>query len=107
MSTEKKIEIKLIRIIGSKEPFYAQGNYRISLPKAFVRKYAHLNPNQSINQCGLEDISFIFIETNKGVLIRPLSEVMEDPEMRGLCFAPTAGMTLKELSKLIDEIAEE
>lgn len=103
---EKEIKIKLTKILGSKSPYWQTDTYRIILPKAFVRKYAHLKPKEPITKGCLDEETFIFIETDKGVLIRPLIDFINDPDMKGLTFAPVCGLSLKELAELIDEEAE-
>jgi len=106
--SEKEVKIKLLKMIDSKTPYWQQGSFRMILPRILVRKYGHIGSKQPITRdCGLEDVPFVFIETDKGILIMPLKEALKDPDMmKGLAFAPTSGLSLKEVSKLIHEEAE-
>jgi len=94
-------------IIGSKTPFWQEGSLRIVLPNRFVERYSSLKPRKTIGERTTRDETpIVFLETDKGILMRPLSDVLNDQEMKRLTFAPISGLSLKEISKLIDEEAD-
>ena len=76
MSQELKVEI--VGIIGAASPFWQGGSIRITLPKRLGRTYG-LGRKENRE---LENFTFIFIETDKGVLISPMQEVLQDKDMR-------------------------
>ncbi|MGQ9718608.1 MAG: hypothetical protein ACUVWK_01965 [Nitrososphaerales archaeon] len=75
---EVKIEIK--GIIGAASPFRQGGSMRIILPKKMAKVY-NLERWQLYE---LESYAFVFIETNLGILICPLVDVLNKPEIRQL-----------------------
>jgi hypothetical protein len=78
------------------------------LPKWFVRKYSKLGIRKPIkSNSGLDQIPFVFIETDKGVLIRPIKELLSDEALRSnLGFSRVDGMNEKEVAKLINKRTE-
>jgi hypothetical protein len=79
---EKEITLKLRKIVGAQTPFWQGGSFRMILPKWISRKYCHKGMRKSINKnCGLDQIPFVFIETNKGILMMPLKDLISDSDI--------------------------
>ncbi len=97
---ESRITIVMKKISGCNTPFWQSG-YRILIPKAIVKKYEK-KYGRSMNE-----IPLVFIETDKGVLLKPLPDCMNNPEMNGVQFAPLLGLTMEEMPEAINEIAED
>lgn len=76
------MKVKIKQIVGAQTPFWQGGSFRMVLPKWIARKYCHLGMRKSINKkCGLDQIPFVFIETNKGILMMPLKDLISDSEV--------------------------
>ena len=103
-----KVKIEVKRVIGSQTPFWQGGSLRIILPKRIVRKYCKVGLRADLMRSGIDEIPFVFIETDKGILMKPLAELLEDVELKGgLGFTHPSGLSLEELQKLINELVEE
>ncbi|NWG09601.1 MAG: hypothetical protein HXX80_04760 [Nitrososphaerales archaeon] len=76
----KEVKIEIRGIIGAASPFKQGGSMRIILPKKIGKVY-NLDRWQMHE---LESCTFVFIETNFGILICPLVDVLNKPEIKQL-----------------------
>ncbi|MEM3489540.1 MAG: hypothetical protein QXO75_07815 [Nitrososphaerota archaeon] len=110
MSTVKEIKIKVYRVLDAATPFKQGGSWRLPLPPRVVEYYLQKGGQQErpLHQVKyLVNSPLLFIETDKGLLLRTLKENYKDPDTKDLTFAPISGLSSEEISKLISEIAEE
>jgi len=83
LSTRKRLEIEVERPVGVKSPFWSGGSFRIVLPGWMARKYGKVKRHQPITEeGGLDEVSFLFYPTDKGILMVPLDVAARDPDLR-------------------------
>jgi len=78
MEKEKnKITIEIKEILGSASPFSQGGSWRLTIPKRVVAKY-------EVEKRKREEpyISFVFVDTDKGLLLLPLSKIVTPENLR-------------------------
>lgn len=99
MFGNKETKIRVRKMLGSQTPFYQGGSLRIVLPKSFARE--HSKSKQ------LDEQPYVFLETDKGLLMTPLEEYIASHELRGETFASLKGMTTEDIVRLINEMADD
>jgi hypothetical protein len=82
----KEIRLSVVGVIGSVSVFPQGGSLRLILPKKAVR-YLGLSTSSRFTDVGdeesdPEDLSFVLIITNKGLILRPFKEYLLDDDMR-------------------------
>jgi hypothetical protein len=96
---EEEIEVK-IRIkgpIGVTQPFKQGGVWRLTIPKKAV-KQADLEAKAK------EFFAYVFVETDKGLLLVPLTKVVNTPNLKeALDFIDVSNLTNKDLEMLFEE----
>ena len=98
MFVNKEVKIRVRKLLGSQTPFYMGGSLRIILPKSYVREHT--------KKAKLDEQAYVFLETDKGLLMTPLEEFIENKELRGETFASMKGMTTESLVRLLNEMAD-
>jgi len=101
MSERGKIEIEVKDIIGVAKPFPQGGVWRLTIPKKVVK------------ECDLEFkrkkgkfFAFIFLKTNKGLLLLPLDKVANPENVRGalMKFIDISHLDERDLEIVMDEL---
>ena len=76
----KEARIEIRGVIGAASPFRQGGSLRIILPKRIAKMY-NLEKWQMSE---LENYAFVFLDTNLGILICPLKELLQRTELKEL-----------------------
>jgi len=96
--TPKKIEAKIINILGVSDPFAQGGSFRLTIPKRMAKKY---DLDKTV---GKKYFGFIFVDTDKGVLLVSLEKAVNpDNIQNALNFMDTSNLTKEDLKTLFDE----
>lgn len=74
----KEVKLVLQRVLAAASVFRQGGSLRLILPK---RSYKLLKILKETDESDVSTV--IMIETNKGILLRPLADYLEDDEMKG------------------------
>jgi hypothetical protein len=77
--TAVEIRVKLQRVLGAASIFKQGGSLRVILPK---RSFAFLKMPREPDESDFATV--ILIATDKGILMRPLSDFLQDEEMKNL-----------------------
>lgn len=92
MSELGKIEVEIRDLAGVAKPFPQGGVWRLTIPKKIIKKY-NLNAERKIGRY----FAFIFLDTDKGLLLLPLPKVVNPENIR------QALMKFVDLSYMSDE----
>ena len=77
--TAVEIRVKLQRVLGAASIFKQGGSLRVILPK---RSFSLLKMPREPDESDFATV--ILIATDKGILMRPLSDFLQDEEMKNL-----------------------
>lgn len=94
----KVIQAKVLNILGVTTPFAQGGSLRLTLPKRMVKKF-------NLQQKSEKDFfGFIFVETDKGVLLVPLNRAVNpDNIQNALGFMDLSNITKEDIEILFSE----
>ncbi len=99
---ERTVGVKITSILGVTAPFVQGGSLRLTIPKRMVKKY---NLKQKVSQ---EYFGYIFVETNKGVLLVSLDKVANPPNVKNaLGFVDLSNLSKKDLKVIFEESENE
>ena len=73
----KEVKVTVRRVMGAATVFMQGGSLRLVLPKKLVRM---LGVDQE--DIDSEQNTFIILETDKGLILRPVKDYLSDEEMR-------------------------
>lgn len=94
----KEICFKIRSLVGAVTPYWQSG-WRTTLPKKMTRLY-------NIRR-GKDPPTFVLIETDKGIWLRPLPDIIQDEEMHGVMgFLGMPTISRKDLEALLSELEE-
>lgn len=94
-----KVEVKIKRLLGVAKPFPQGGVWRLTIPKKAVKEH-HLDEKTRRK----EFFSYIFLDTDKGLLLLPLDMVVNPKNLRdALNFVDTSFMSDEDLEILFEE----
>ncbi len=74
---QEEITLKMRRVLGAASPYSQGGSLRITLPRQVAQMYGL--EKWSFKE--LEKKVFVFVETDKGILVVPLEKVLELKEL--------------------------
>jgi len=90
-----EVNVKIKRILGVTKPFLQGGSTRLTLPKEFVKKFLPHAKGY---------VGFIFLETDKGVLLVALSQAINPITVRdALSFANIPNLSNDDLKILFEK----
>jgi len=94
-----QVQVTVKGIVGVSKPFLQGGSWRLTLPKSMVKK-------MKLNSLyGAEEFHYVFLETDKGTLLVPLTKVVNPANLKdALKFLDLSGMNEKELELLLREL---
>jgi hypothetical protein len=78
--TAKEVKVLVDRVLGAVSVFSQGGSLRLILPKSAERVLG-----TKLDRLGGEDSekpTFVLIVTNKGLILRPLQDYLDDDDMR-------------------------
>ena len=80
-----KVEVQVERSLGVKSPYWSGGSFRIVLPRWFARTYGRTKGSGPVSEdASLDEVTFVFYSTDKGILLTPLSKALSDPVLGGI-----------------------
>lgn len=79
LALSQELKVKIVGIIGAASPFWQGGSIRIILPKRVGWVYGLKRSDLR----ELENFTFIFLETDKGILMCPLENLVKDETLAG------------------------
>jgi hypothetical protein len=92
-----KITIRVKRLLGVAKPFPQGGVWRLTIPKRVVKEY---KLEEKLKE--KEYFSYIFLDTDKGLLLLPLDKVVNPKNIReALEFM--GKLSLEEIGELLEE----
>lgn len=95
---EKEVRVKITSILGVTSPFIQGGSIRLTIPKRLVQKYGLKHKLSG------EYFGFIFVETDKGILLIPLDKAVNPISLKNaLKFAGISSFSYKDLKLLFEE----
>jgi|GEM_PF-6194208 len=98
MSEFGKIEVKIKGIVGVAKPFRQGGVWRLTIPKRAAKKHDLEHKTRK------EFFSYIFLETDKGLLLLPLEKVVNPKNLRdALSFIDISHLSDEDLKLLFEE----
>lgn len=77
-ASRKKVEVTIKRVLGSTTIFMQGGSFRLVLPKRAARILG-IREEEDIEP---DECTFILLETDKGIMLRPVKEYISDQDMR-------------------------
>ena len=94
-----KIEVEIKDILGVAKPFPQGGVWRLTIPKRAVKEH-DLEEKRKMEKY----FSYIFLSTDKGMLLLPFEEVVRPDNIRNaLKFFDTIGLSDEDLTILFEE----
>jgi len=67
---EGEVTLKIKEVLGTAIPFAQGGSWRLTIPKRVASRYGLERPK------GEPYISFVFVDTDKGILLLPLTKLV-------------------------------
>ena len=99
MENWPKVEIRIRKPLGVAKPFPQGGVWRLTIPKKVVREHGL---EQKMKR--KEFFSYIFLDTDKGLLLVPLDKVVNPKNLRdALNLVDISYMSNKDLELLFQE----
>jgi hypothetical protein len=96
MISAQTIIAKILSILGVSHPFAQGGSLRLTIPKRMVEKYGLTKKK--------DYFGFIFVDTDRGVLLVPLDKAVNPDSIRGaLNFMDLSHITAEDLEFLFEE----
>lgn len=93
------IEVKIKGPLGIAKPFPQGGVWRLTIPKKVVEEYGLSEATKR-----KEFFAFIFLNTNKGMLLLPLDKVVNPKNLRdALKFVDISHISEEDLQTLFEE----
>lgn len=98
-----KIEIKIKEMVGVAKPFPQGGVWRLTIPKKVVKEY-----DLEFKRKKGKFFAFVFLKTDKGLFLLPLSKVINPQTIRGalMKFVDVSKISDEELQALFEEVDE-
>ena len=97
---KQKRTITITDILGSAEPFEQGGSVRLTIPKNAVKR-------NNIKDKIEEQFSYIFLETDLGMLLMPFDKIFNPETIKslfgGLKFADVKSLTQEDIKMLFEE----
>jgi hypothetical protein len=94
-----KVEVKIKKPLGIAKPFQQGGVWRLTIPKKAVQEY-----NLEGETKKKEFFSYIFLDTDKGLLLLPLDKVVNPKNLRdALNFVDIGHISNEDLEILLEE----
>ena len=94
-----KIQIRIKKPIGIAKPFQQDGSWRLTIPKTAVKE--HDLEEKTERQ---KSFSYIFLDTNKGLLLVPLDKAANSKNLRdALNFVDISYLSDEDLKMLFEE----
>ena len=98
MIPTKEVCANILSILGVTTPFVQGGSIRMTLPKRMVKKY-DIERKKSKEYYG-----FIFVDTDKGVLLVPLDKAVNPDNIKNaLSFIDLSRLTKEDIEILFEE----
>jgi len=100
MSELGKVEVEIKDIVGVAKPFPQGGVWRLTIPQKVIKKYS-LDIERKIEKY----FAFIFLDTDKGLLLLPLPKVVNPENIRSalMKFIDISSMSDEDLQILFEE----
>jgi len=93
------IQVKIKAILGDAKPFPQGGSWRLTIPKKVVKEHKLENKMKR-----KEYFSYIFLDTDKGLLLVPLDKVVNPKTVRdALKFVDISYLSDEDLKILFEE----
>lgn len=99
LKKEVEIKIKIEKVLGESPPFKQGGSWRLVIPRRVVKEYKidELLSNK-------EYFGFIFLKTDKGILLVPISKVATIQTLReALKFIDFSHITNEDLQDILSD----
>jgi len=99
MEEEGKVEVKIKGPLGVAKPFPQGGVWRLTIPKKAVKEY-----NLEEKTKRKEFFSYLFLDTDKGILLLPLEKVVNPKNIKeALKFIDLSYLTEEDFEILFEE----